>query len=62
MTLTDSDQDLRVVIEITIAPSTVEDQPPQFLQEQYTFDVPENDTVPDAYQIGSLSVTDEGLL
>lgn len=49
---------MRRNIQINLTEPVV-NRPPQFAQDQYTFSIPEN--VSDATEIGSLSITDEGL-
>lgn len=54
----DNEGSLRRIVQINLTEPVV-NRPPQFAQEQYRFSIPEN--ISDATEIGSLSITDEGL-
>ena len=54
----DNEGSLRRIVQINLTEPVV-NRPPQFAQEQYRFSIPEN--ISDTTEIGSLSITDEGL-
>lgn len=55
----DNETQLTRFVQLTLTEPVV-NRPPQFAQEQYMFSISENST--DAEEIGSLSITDEGLM